>query len=575
MQTEQTQINESILQKLAELIQGEKHVENPSQNQETRSDEEEDDHEVQRPLRLGGNRRVELPVFDGDDVNEWLVRIERYFRVAQIATNDKVEYAAMALTGKALTWFEWWEDQTQFHSWTRFRQDLLKRFLPGAAGHPLGPLLSVKQNNTAIQYREEFELAARSHRNLGQEILSGIFWNGLKEEVKAELKVTKFETLADLMDQAIAIEARNSAWRETGFNPGSRRSDPIIKGHNSGTHKSEGWNKTYLNRQQGGEARGGSVSWIQGARTPTGSSSGTTRPPTNSSNNPQSVIKGGGSRRLSPEELTEREKKGLCFRCGERWGPDHICQMKQYHILLWEEGEEEEAARTTMLVEPNLGQEGKDESHEEMNSLELQLSSYSFWGLTTHKTFKTKGILKGREVIILVDPGASANFIATRLVQELNLPKQKVPRFHVEVGNGATEKGHWGCENINIEVQGITIKQSYFVMELGKSEVVLGAGWVASLGKFEGDYNEMTLSWKVGDTKFCLKGDPTLSRSRASWKLMLKALRNEEEGYLVTPLIASPSEEHNQPQSTEIKALLQEFEDRFQEPQGLPPPSRA
>jgi len=211
MQTEQTQINESILQKLAELIQGERHVENPSQNHENRSDEEGDDHKVQRPLRLGGNRRVELPVFDGDDVNEWLVRIERYFQVAQIATNDKVEYAAMALTGKALTWFEWWEDQTQFHSWMRFRQDVLKRFLPGAAGHPLGPLLSVKQNNTTIQYREEFELAARSHRNLGQEILSGIFWNGLKEEVKAELKVTKFETLADLMDQAIAIEARNSA----------------------------------------------------------------------------------------------------------------------------------------------------------------------------------------------------------------------------------------------------------------------------------------------------------------------------------------------------------------------------
>jgi len=53
------------------------------------------------------NRKIELPIFERDDVSEWLVHIECYFRVAEVATNDKVEYAAMALTGEALTWFEW------------------------------------------------------------------------------------------------------------------------------------------------------------------------------------------------------------------------------------------------------------------------------------------------------------------------------------------------------------------------------------------------------------------------------------------------------------------------------------
>jgi len=60
------------------------------------------------------NRRIELPTFEREDICEWFVCIERYFRLARVATTKKVEYAAMALTGKALTWFEWWKEQTIF-----------------------------------------------------------------------------------------------------------------------------------------------------------------------------------------------------------------------------------------------------------------------------------------------------------------------------------------------------------------------------------------------------------------------------------------------------------------------------
>jgi len=45
---------------------------------------------------------------------EWLVSIEGYFLLARVATAKKLEYVAIALTGKALTWFEWWEEQTAF-----------------------------------------------------------------------------------------------------------------------------------------------------------------------------------------------------------------------------------------------------------------------------------------------------------------------------------------------------------------------------------------------------------------------------------------------------------------------------
>jgi len=49
-----------------------------------------------------------------------------------------------------------------FSTWTRFKQDILKRFQPVAAANLIGSLLEVKQHHIVMQYREEFELAARN-----------------------------------------------------------------------------------------------------------------------------------------------------------------------------------------------------------------------------------------------------------------------------------------------------------------------------------------------------------------------------------------------------------------------------
>jgi len=63
---------------------------------------------------LGINRRIELPTFEEEDICKWLICIECHFRLARVATVEKLEYAAMTLIGKALTWFEWWAEQTPF-----------------------------------------------------------------------------------------------------------------------------------------------------------------------------------------------------------------------------------------------------------------------------------------------------------------------------------------------------------------------------------------------------------------------------------------------------------------------------
>ncbi|XP_072059552.1 uncharacterized protein [Arachis hypogaea] len=337
-------------------------------------------------------RKLDLPVFSGEDPNGWLVRMERYFRVIGVVLAQRLDFATMALEGEALTWFEWWEEYTPFQTWRRFKEDLLKRFQPGAALNPMAPLLEVKQVEDVAQYRREFEAAARTQRNLGIEALMCIFVNGLKKEIQAELEVAQFDNLPALMDRAMAIEWRNQAWKETGVDPNGKRVEGLPEGNGSGGSGSVGARFGFFknsssakyNTHDGSSESRGEIGSNTNRGTPTPRTGLTTS--LNGGNNTSHSQTTRGTRRLSNEDWAERQRKGLCFRCGEKWGPDHRCSMKHYQIiLLGEDAEEEAAGDVGMNQEAHAGEEEaagdvgmNQEAHAgEPEREELQLSSYS------------------------------------------------------------------------------------------------------------------------------------------------------------------------------------------------------
>ena len=46
-----------------------------------------------------------------------------------------------------------------------------------------------------------------------------------------------------------------------------------------------------------------------------------------------------GSRRITPTEFQYRKDHNLCFKCGEKFSPGHVCRNKGIHLLLADEGE--------------------------------------------------------------------------------------------------------------------------------------------------------------------------------------------------------------------------------------------
>ena len=185
---------------------------------------------------------------------------------------------------------------------------------------------------------------------------------------------------------------------------------------------------------------------------------------------------------MTSEELNERQQKELCFRCGGKWGRDHQCPLKNFRLVLLEgEDEEEEDWRDAM------------EAHEEEN---LELSLNSLRGLTSNKSYKVKRSIEESEVMVLIDSGASSNFISEKLVKRLKLTIYNVNSFMVEVVNGQVEWGLGVCPKVTLMVQRVKIEQPFFVIPMGTTDVVLGLDWLASLRKVEADFEKLSLTWQ-------------------------------------------------------------------------------
>jgi predicted aspartyl protease len=120
-----------------------------------------------------------------------------------------------------------------------------------------------------------------------------------------------------------------------------------------------------------------------------------------------------------------------------------------------------------------------DEETQELKT--LQLSLHSKEGFTSNKSFKVWADIGGRRVLALIDSGATSNFIASKLVNELNLAVTETPTYVIEVGNGEKVRNQGVCHELGFKIQDVEFNQHFFIMDLGGSEMVLGMDWLASL----------------------------------------------------------------------------------------------
>ncbi|XP_019429392.1 PREDICTED: uncharacterized protein LOC109336992 [Lupinus angustifolius] len=122
---------------------------------------------------------------------------------------EKMQATVMALEGKALSWFHWWEKCNPNPTWDGFKIAVVRRFQPSMVQNPFEQLLALKQTGTVEEYVEDFEKYVGALRSIDQECVRGIFLNGLKEELQAEVKLYELQSLSDLIQKVLLIEQKN------------------------------------------------------------------------------------------------------------------------------------------------------------------------------------------------------------------------------------------------------------------------------------------------------------------------------------------------------------------------------
>ncbi|KAJ1429986.1 hypothetical protein SESBI_08052 [Sesbania bispinosa] len=75
-------------------------------------------------------RRLEIPLFSGDDAYGWANGVERYFNLKGVLEHERLQAVMVAMEGKTLSWFRWWRLCVSNPSWEDFKAAIIRRFQP-------------------------------------------------------------------------------------------------------------------------------------------------------------------------------------------------------------------------------------------------------------------------------------------------------------------------------------------------------------------------------------------------------------------------------------------------------------
>ncbi|KAF7839637.1 putative mitochondrial protein [Senna tora] len=102
--------------------------------------------------------------------------------------------------------------------------------------------------------------------------------------------------------------------------------------------------------------------------------------------------------------------------------------------------------------------------------------------------------------------GATYNFIARRVVTNLNIPTQPLKPFGVYTANGDLVKCDSWCTQTEVAFPNLTIIEDFCTFPLEGFDMVLGTKWLASLGTIQANWKYKFLSFFYNGQDFLLQG---------------------------------------------------------------------
>ncbi|KAL0554692.1 hypothetical protein IC582_008619 [Cucumis melo] len=204
-------------------------------------------------------------------------------------------------------------------------------------------------------------------------------------------------------------------------------------------------------------------------------------------------------------------------------------------------------------------------------------------GLTAKGTMKLKGWVEDKEIVVLIDSGATHNFIHQSLAEELRMRLEQDTPFGVTIGDGTRCKGKGICRRVELKLKEITIIEDFLAVELGTVDAVLGMQWLDTTGTMRIHWPSLTMTFWDKGKQIVLKGDPSLIKAECLLKTIEKTWEDDDQRFLLEwtnfEIMAENKNGCGKNQQMRgdkadipmIKFLLQQYADIFEAPKTLPP----
>jgi hypothetical protein len=198
----------------------------------------------------------------------------------------------------------------------------------------------------------------------------------------------------------------------------------------------------------------------------------------------------------------------------------------------------------------------------------------SISGVPKFNNFRMRGVLQGQRVSVLIDGGASQNFIDVALLKRRHIPTVEFEGFKVEVAGGSTMPCNRYIPGMKLTLGRHELVQDVYVMDLPDTNIILGVQWPSTLGPITTNYKTMEMSFvEEGGQKVVLRGMSGNSLKVVTTKRMEAIFKSEEIVYAAECKISTPVDEKGKVHYTpEIKRILDKHQKVFGPiPPGVPP----
>src|ERR1700681_2565825 len=490
-------------------------------NQQPRHAQPQAQHAMAQPaIRMRELKLPEPKEFRGTrdrvSIREWIRDIEEIFTMGSMPMDHQttIIYAAHYLRDDAKTWYKMHE--ASITSWNAFKHLMIERYKdPREVDKARTRLLTTKQVGSVDSYTTTFdratleltEVAGQAPRD---EELLFYYREGLKSPIKTFLAARgAIANLRELQEVAMEIDAAMNSNRinintsnSTSYKPQPHKSSH--SGHSNNNYPNNN------NRYRPSSYQGGSNNrFPQSNRfNQYRSAPQFSRPSSTSTYNPQNsnrtytpmdtsnVIT--QQRRPLPNRIDNRSSDrkptfGNCFKCGKtghfsRDCPTNKPQPKQHNNVIMEESSSSTLPDDSVLI---------------INEINNTAASKQSKPLITFM-----GLVNGQPAYILVDSGATNNYISEAFVKKYKLYTEPLDKSAEAIlANGISLNVTRMVPSIQIHIQDYKDELNANVLALDKYDIILSMAWLHEFNPTI-NYRNKSITFEHNNTPITLQPMP-------------------------------------------------------------------